>query len=163
MRVSRGTNLQVVCHDRFGRRRILPMVSVPVCPRHQCVVWCFAKRKSLIGGARAVQANVLLVPGKSSNYQRLVGEQRVTSWSSTLVVFTAITSVAGPILWYYWKCFFGAGSFFLNVPISSNNRARYCSARTRKSDETNSGRLDWWEQRLVTLGVGLWVNRIVQL
>src|SRR6266550_3837680 len=149
--------------DHYGRRRIFAMGVVIFAVAS---VWCglspnttsliLARAVQGIGGALLVPGSLAIISASFSDEQR---GRAIGTWSG----FTAITSVAGPVLggvlvqFASWRWV-----FFINVPLALVVLGVLFWRVPESRDADASRRLDWWGTLLVTVGLGALVYGLIE-
>src|SRR5947208_3947024 len=149
--------------DHFGRRRIFAM---GVAVFTLASIWCglsptvlsliLARAVQGIGAALLVPGSLAIISASFSDEQR---GRAIGTWSG----FTAITSVAGPVLggvlvqFASWRWV-----FFINVPLALVVLGVLFWRVPESRDADASRRLDWWGTLLVTVGLGALVYGLIE-
>src|SRR5947209_5179156 len=149
--------------DHFGRRRIF---AIGIAIFTLSSIWCglspnvlqliLARAVQGIGGALLVPGSLAIISASFSDEQR---GRAIGTWSG----FTAITSVAGPVLggvlvqYASWRWV-----FFINVPLAAVVLGILFWRVPESRDADASARLDWWGTLLVTIGLGALVYGLIE-
>ncbi|OLE02546.1 MAG: MFS transporter [Ktedonobacter sp. 13_1_20CM_4_53_11] len=149
--------------DHFGRRRIF---AIGIAIFTLSSIWCglspnvlqliLARAVQGIGGALLVPGSLAIISASFSDEQR---GRAIGTWSG----FTAITSVAGPVLggvlvqFASWRWV-----FFINVPLALVVLGVLFWRVPESRDADASRRLDWWGTLLVTVGLGALVYGLIE-
>ena len=149
--------------DHFGRRRIF---AIGIAIFTLSSIWCglspnvlqliLARAVQGIGGALLVPDSLAIISASFSEEQR---GRAIGTWSG----FTAITSVAGPVLggvlvqYASWRWV-----FFINVPLAVVVLGVLFWRVPESRDADASRRLDWWGTLLVTVGLGALVYGLIE-
>src|SRR2546427_2466290 len=149
--------------DHFGRRRIF---AIGIAIFTLSSIWCglspnvlqliLARAVQGIGGALLVPGSLAIISASFSDEQR---GRAIGTWSG----FTAITSVAGPVLggvlvqYASWRWV-----FFINVPLAVVVLGVLFWRVPESRDADASRRLDWWGTLLVTVGLGALVYGLIE-
>ncbi|MBE3558117.1 MAG: MFS transporter [Ktedonobacteraceae bacterium] len=149
--------------DRLGRRRIF---AIGIVCFTLASLWCglspsvlqliVARALQGIGGALLVPGSLAIISASFSEEQR---GRAIGTWSG----FTAITSVAGPVIggWLVqyasWRWV-----FFINVPLAVIVLAVLFWRVPESRDEKQRGGLDWQGAALATFALGTLVYGLIQ-
>src|SRR5438552_6724134 len=149
--------------DHFGRRRIF---AIGIAIFTLSSIWCglspnvlqliLARAVQGIGGALLVPGSLAIISASFSDEQR---GRAIGTWSG----FTAITSVAGPVLGGVLVQYASSRwVFFINFPLAVVVLGVLFWRVPESRDADASRRLDWWGTLLVTVGLGALVYGLIE-